>query len=127
VCGKKAPRANLIDCARFLAGERQGPDQVVLDDLAAWGADAPITERVNEQAEAAQCFDVLPENWDAARLFVAVGTQWRYAGMAGLPTGLDYAGVAVVMERLGFDGETFGQLQIMEGAALAYWREDLPD
>ena len=44
---------------------------------------------------------MLPANWDAVRLFVAVQTQWRYAGMSGVPTGLDYAGCRAVAAGLG--------------------------
>jgi len=38
-------------------------------------------------------FRLWSEHVDAARLFDAACTQWRYAGMEGVPTGLDYAGV----------------------------------
>ncbi|MEW8522557.1 MAG: DUF1799 domain-containing protein [Candidatus Thiodiazotropha endolucinida] len=68
-------------------------------------------------------FDVLPENWDAARLFQAVKTQWRISGMAGIPSGLDYAGVDVVMRRMAIADSVFEQLQVMENAALEYWVE----
>ena len=38
------------------------------------------------RAAAAQpeAIDVMPENWGAMRLFLAMETQWRRAGMSGL-------------------------------------------
>lgn len=80
-------------------------------------------EQAKQAAEPDEDFDVLPENWDAAKLFQAIKTQWRISGMAGIPTGLDYAGVDVVMKRLGLDDSVFEQLQVMENTALEYWAE----
>ncbi|MEW8660771.1 MAG: DUF1799 domain-containing protein [Candidatus Thiodiazotropha endolucinida] len=80
-------------------------------------------EQAKQAAEFEKDFDVLPENWDAAKLYQAIKTQWRISGMEGIPTGLDYAGVDVVMKRLGFDDSVFEQLQVMENTALEYWAE----
>jgi len=65
-------------------------------------------------------FLVLPEAWPAVTLFLASQTQWRTAGMAGIRTGLDYAGVAVVARAQGknFRGELFSDLQSVESGAL---------
>jgi hypothetical protein len=54
------------------------------------------------------------------RLFCASGTQWRFAGAAGLPVGLDYTGVEAAARALGVPMTTslFENLRIMEGAAL---------
>ena len=63
---------------------------------------------------------VLPDAWDAARVFAAAGTQWRRAGMTGVPTGLDYAGVEAAARAVGvaWTGALLEQLRIMESAAL---------
>lgn len=37
--------------------------------------------------------EVWPENVDAVLVFFAVATQWKYAGMSGQRTGLDYPAV----------------------------------
>ncbi len=83
-------------------------------------------------------FYLWPELVPALRLWSAVQTQWRVqivgvvpAGMGAAPlpgkTGLDYAGVDVVMRRRGIRGqaaaEMFALLQAMETSALAAWDE----
>lgn len=52
-------------------------------------------------------------------------TQWRHAGMAGIPTGLDMAGVAGVLQIRGTAGsrELLGELRVMEAAALSELRK----
>lgn len=70
----------------------------------------------------------MPENWDAMRLFLAMETQWRRAGMTGVATGLDYAVLPAVA---GFNGLTlnadlFARLRIIEGAALKAMAERAP-
>lgn len=69
--------------------------------------------------EEADTFEVWPENIDTLSVFLRLQTQWR-TGPAG-PTGLDYAGVraALAMMRQRID---FGDLQMMESAALAAMR-----
>lgn len=61
------------------------------------------------------------------RLWFAVQTQWRRTGMEGVPTGLDYAGVDVVLrQRYGNARKRrglFADLQTMERAALEAWAE----
>ena len=48
-------------------------------------------------------------------LFCASQTQWRRAGAAGVPVGLDYAGVRAAAGGLGIAwGEVFESLRIME-------------
>jgi len=66
----------------------------------------------------------LPENADAIALFIACGTQWRYA-FSGARTGLDYAGVESVVRLHGLeiDGETFSKIQILEQTLIAVDRE----
>lgn len=63
---------------------------------------------------------MLPENLDAVRAFSAGGTQWRRAGMTGVATGLDYAGVEAAARALGvaWTAELLEKLGVMERAAL---------
>ena len=57
---------------------------------------------------------------DAVHLFVAAGTQWRRAGMTGIPTGLDYAGVEAAARALGaaWTADLLDKLKTMENAAI---------
>jgi hypothetical protein len=89
-------------------------------DLAAFGlppARVPATER--------GAFGVMRENWDALMLFLACGTQWRHAGLAGEPVGLDYAGVAVVASAhgLALDRALLRKLGDIEAGALDGYAE----
>lgn len=74
----------------------------------------------DQHRETSRAFEVLPENQAAVELFVAVQTQWRVAGMGGLPVGLDYAGVEAAGRLLGtaMTPVLFDDLRLMEGAAL---------
>ncbi|MGD9539093.1 MAG: DUF1799 domain-containing protein [Alphaproteobacteria bacterium] len=67
-------------------------------------------------------FMVWRRNWRALRLFLAGATQWHRAGMAGIPTGLDYAALEMVMRTwrvpLARRRTLFDRVRIMEGAAL---------
>ncbi|WP_185640590.1 DUF1799 domain-containing protein [Burkholderia sp. Bp9142] len=73
-------------------------------------------------------FEVLPENWEAVELFVAVGTQWRKSVVASLNgggviyEGLDYPAVEAAMRMFGFrrkrHRELFAAVRVMERAAL---------
>lgn len=73
---------------------------------------------------AAEAFEIMPANWTSIVAFLACETQWRAAvGMAGLVwLGLDYAGVDVVLRRLGSDA-AFEDLRRMEAAALRTFGE----
>ena len=57
---------------------------------------------------------------DALRVFVASGTQWRRAGMTGVETGLDYAGVEAAARALGVEWSfaLLEKIRVMEDAAL---------
>lgn len=70
-------------------------------------------------------YAVWPENWDAVCLFLACGTQWRFAGMTGVPTGLDYGGLQISAAAMALDlgQDLFGKIRIMEGEALAVFAE----
>lgn len=65
--------------------------------------------------------EIMPENWDAMRLFVGMETQWRRAGMTGIATGLDYGALPVVAGALGLavQEDLMGRLRLIENAALA--------
>ena len=70
-----------------------------------------------------------PELWaehlPAVRLFIGMRSQW-VAGLNG-PVGLNYCALPVVEQRLGLRPRVarrvFPWLQVMEGAALAWFRE----
>lgn len=53
-------------------------------------------------------------------MFLAMGTQWRRAGMGGVPTGLDYAALPAVCRahRQHLDAALLGRLQVIEVAAV---------
>ena len=61
-------------------------------------------------------FEVWPENMQVVELFLRCQTQWR-TSVAGI-TGLDYSGVAIVINMYGYKPEIFEDLQIMEIAAI---------
>jgi len=67
-------------------------------------------------------FGIWPENWNAARAFLASATQWRVAvGMSGGGRiGFDYAGVCagLKMEGLDLSPEDWAGFRHMEIAAL---------
>ncbi len=71
---------------------------------------------------------VLPENWPAVDLFLACSSQWRFAGQAGVRTGLDYSAVRVVMSELRVkrSPQLFRDVQLMESAALSAWAARSP-
>jgi len=57
------------------------------------------------------------------KLFLAVGTQWRMAGMGGIATGLDYGAVARAAEwlRIKVSRRRFDEIRAMEAAAIEEW------
>jgi hypothetical protein len=68
---------------------------------------------------------VMRGNWQALRLFHASLTQWRHAGLSGMPSGLDYPGVeaAARMAAIDVTPDLFRRLRVMERAALAALEE----
>ncbi len=76
-------------------------DETTLDAMQAF--DAPqaeidaVRERIAERERAApspdECFHVHADNLPTVSAFLALRTQWQYAGMNGQRTGLNYAGV----------------------------------
>lgn len=98
------------------------PEEEVDAALAAFGLVADVPVVIDEP------FHLWPEHTEAFRIWGAVQTQWR-VGMAGA-TGLDYAGVDVLLRTLGLRAperrERFLELQVMERAALREWASDRP-
>ncbi len=66
-----------------------------------------------------QAVELWPENLPSALLFNACETQWLRAGMDGIPTGLNYPGVQVVMAMRGDPAHLFVDVQILEREFLA--------
>jgi hypothetical protein len=66
--------------------------------------------------QAAQEFEVWPENHEVFLLFSVMQTQWR-TGMGG-PTGLDYNVLFTYMERKNLSIDLLDDIRIMESAAL---------
>lgn len=81
-------------------------------------------EARGERTWCGQCgaVELWPENVPAALLYLACDTQWRYAGMNGVPTGLDYEGVKAVMDLQAIPPEDrprlFADVQVLEQAQL---------
>ena len=82
-------------------------------------------ESRGERTWCGQCgaVELWPENVPAVLLYLACDTQWRYAGMSGVPTGLDYAGVRAVMDLQAVPSDAhpalFQDLQALEREHLA--------
>lgn len=69
-------------------------------------------------------YEVWPENWDALQLFLACSTQWRYSGMTGAPTGLDYTAVMAVLPMYSdVPRDTMDRVRILEATALRELRK----
>jgi hypothetical protein len=70
-------------------------------------------------------FDVWPENWRAAQVFAALGTQWT-VGIAGA-TGLRYEALSFVFEMQGVVRDEwpglFDQVRLCESEALKLFAE----
>lgn len=71
-------------------------------------------------------FEVWPENWEAAQLFLRLSSQWRYGAMGGV-IGLNYPSMESLMRMLRVKDKAamVDDLQVMERAALEVL--NLPD
>lgn len=101
----------------------------MLDAMRALGAPAQDIERVAraiEQQRAAakqesQTFGVHRDNWLIVSAFEALRTQWNFAGMDGVRTGLNYAAVIPWLDLYVHRRqrrEVMDGLMLMENAAL---------
>lgn len=68
---------------------------------------------------------MLPECESAVALFSACDTQWVYSGMAGVRTGLNYAGVRAAAQMMNIEDmpHAFEGLRIIEHTVLAVDKE----
>ena len=77
-------------------------------------------------------FDIFPQNVPAARLFLALATQWRTQSLSGLAgaacfrIGLDYSVIEFVARtvEVEVDQDCFVRLQILEAEALKAWTQE---
>jgi len=53
-------------------------------------------------------FEVWPDNWPAARLFMSIGNQWR--GGNGLPIALDYGVLFHRLDRMKLSDDDYEQM-----------------
>ncbi|MFA7333652.1 MAG: DUF1799 domain-containing protein [Kiritimatiellia bacterium] len=90
------------------------------------GAPASVIEAAAPLPEE-DCFPVWEENWPAIQLFLAVNTQWLFAGM-GTVIGLNYQSVEFVLKLYKYKkrDEIFSDLQLIERGALGVFHEPKP-
>jgi len=121
--GLTAPEAeNLAAAARHWL---HGNEQSLVDELIAAGEPPEVIEAACRR-EAANPTDhicwVLPSNWPALQLFLAMATQWDRAGMTGARTGLKYHRIEAVLKGrpdIGQDyPQLFARLQVLEAVTL---------
>jgi hypothetical protein len=121
--GLTAPEAeNLAAAAEHWVG---GNERSLVDELIAAGEPPEVIEAARQREanhpQAHVCW-VLPSNWAALQLFLAMATQWDRAGMSGVRTGLNYSRIPVVRAgRPDIQGDwpdLFPRLQLLEAAAL---------
>ena len=126
--GLTAPEIeNLVAAAEHWVG---GPERDLVSELAAAGEPPEVIEaarqRASHQPQAHICW-VLPVNWPAVQLLLALETQWDRAGLAGVRVGLKYDRIEPVLRaRPDIDQpwpDLFHRLQILERAALAAMSE----
>ena len=109
LAGKK-----LLEAARQWCAAAQGPDQLA-EDAAALGIDLP-----DGLQEPVECL-VLPENWDAVRVFCAAGTQWRM-GPNGELLGLDHGAARAVAKGMAIKWRrVFPAVALIENEVVRLW------
>lgn len=81
-----------------------------------------MSEDIQDQALAEDDIEVWPENWTAVTVLLDMQTQWNI-GMGG-PVGLRYEALPVVLAARGIESspDLFGQIRILESAALGAMR-----
>jgi hypothetical protein len=74
-----------------------------------------------------QHFEVLPENWEAVRIFSRLGSQWKIGAFGGF-IGLDYPALESALRMMRILPSRrpglFESIQIMEAAALEVLNEE---
>lgn len=98
----------------------------MVEDLRAMGAPQDVIDEHLRRTEQQEHFEVLPDNWTALNVFLAMSTQWRSkmtgvtGGFISVRTGLDYAALEALMQMQGITNSAtvFQQVQTMEYAAL---------
>lgn len=123
----------LIEAARWWAGVREEaapdftPDLSIVEAMEAMCAPAEDVEAVRAQVlaeappEEPEGFGVYADNLTTVSAFLALRTQWNYAGMAGQRTGFNYAGVSAWLQahiKPRRRRALFSDLQVMEHAVL---------
>lgn len=93
--------------------------------MAALGAPPEVAAAAAAAPPAEDALEVWPANEGAVVIFLGMGTQWRRAGMAGIPTGLDYAALPAVCRahRRRLDADLLESLRVIEIAAIEAWLE----
>ena len=86
------------------------------DDLSAFGLSSNTYDHLQPPEE----FQLYEENCLAFEVFCSCSTQWRFAGMSGVQTGLDYSAVESVMRMMNIEktAETFQKVRLIEIGAL---------
>lgn len=71
--------------------------------------------------------EIDPDNAAAWGVFAAASTQWRFAGMNGVPVGLDYNAVEILRRAHGVDGDVdfWERVRVLESEALDVMQERL--
>lgn len=103
------------------------PDLSIVEAMEAMGAPPEDVEAVRAQVmaeappEAPEAFGVYADNLPTVSAFLALRTQWNYAGMVGQRTGFNYAGVSAWLQahiKPRRRRALFNDLQVMEHAVL---------
>nr|WP_276316041.1 DUF1799 domain-containing protein [Halomonas titanicae] len=80
-----------------------------------------LAEESEEEVES-DLFEVLPENWEAVKVFIRCCRQWVFRGMEGHREGLDVQAVISVISLYQLDPaeqlERLDQVQLIERGAL---------
>lgn len=110
-------------------------DESILQAMQAMGAPpedieatrARIASTAPPAPEQPETFGVWPENWPTVLAFVALGTQWYYAGMHSQRTGMRYPSMWAYLDRHIRNPRRRkameADLRLMESAALKAWGE----
>lgn len=114
-----------MEVGRAWAGGKaiRGEDDLE-SDMDHFQVSSELRERLRKRKDESH-LDVLVENLPALQVFLDCATQWRYAGMSVVATGLEYPSVQVVMnihrtpssER----ADVLWRVRALEAGALKQW------